>query len=685
MAGIGNELTLSSWLYYLLLFPLALGSRYFYRQGFYLSFLLNLIIIINAIAFYSSHGTIAKESTIFTLAFKKLIDIDIISKNPGLIWIIITYFVIGRLICDLSEESYQFKQTSSSTRTSEKRLKSELENIKLNNENLTKEIKKAADEMKMLRVSLTTRMESLKDITTRIVKSLNYDEIINQLIQASQSLLGAKKIAVYKEAENVHALELVEAIGYEKNKLKFIDKNAGIIGWVFQNKRILTIDEVNRNYNLSGLLKGNKISISICAPIFIENGKIGSILVLDDLAIGSEKAQIKTKGHKDSTPKKIVSEDAQRMISILIDMTSLALKNALFHEKSITMADQPFDKIEDLEVKKEKMYQIGKSYEENEMYKGAIEIYQEILKLDSNYRDVPKKLQKLRELRAVQKEYEENKIQFTDDMLKKYKNVSKIGIGGMGVVYRAQEIDKKRTVAIKVIAEKYRENQKTIQRFIKRDGMAAQRLDHPNIVKVFEVNTDKVPYIVMEFIEGDSFRKILDKMNKIPPHYVKKIAIQVGEALAYAHNNNIIHRDIKPDNIMLHRNKIIKLMDFGLAKITDVTAMTETGEVFGTLYYMPPEQLKGEQVSEATDLYSLGITLYEFLTGTLPFKGNNPEQIMYKIFNSTPAPPSSILETIPKQLDDIILKAIDKDINKRYQSAYEIIDAFKKIKLQNII
>ncbi|MDD2715642.1 MAG: protein kinase [Candidatus Wallbacteria bacterium] len=264
-----------------------------------------------------------------------------------------------------------------------------------------------------------------------------------------------------------------------------------------------------------------------------------------------------------------------------------------------------------------------------------------------------------------------------DGLAGNFKDFQKIGMGGMGVVFKALDIKRDRTVAIKVLAEKYRDNLKFIRRFIKRDGLAAQRLDHPGIVRIFEVVEGEIPYIVMEYVEGESFRKILDRLGRLQPQHVARIALQVAEALAYAHSHNIIHRDIKPDNIMLHQNRLAKIMDFGLSKVLDVASMTGTGEVFGTLYYMPPEQLRGGDIVEGTDIYALGVTLYEFLTGTLPFKGNNPEQALYKIFNTSPPPPSGIVPEVSQKLDRIVMKAIEKDAAKRYQNAYELIDDCK--------
>lgn len=683
-AFFGGKLGLVSWPYYILLFPMIIGSRYFFYQGFIFTFFINIVLSLVALSFYI--GRINTENKMFINALLKSFQLEYLAKSPGLIWIFITYFVVGKTISELSEERERFKRSTTSKLSNEKQLKLEISKLEEHNKALNEELKKGAEAMRNLKVKLTGKMETLREVTTMIVNSLNKEAIYNNLIKACKKLLGAERVAIFKESKNVNALELVDSIGYDDSKIKFLDKKHGMVGWVYENKKLLTIDDVNKNYSMSHLLKNQKLTVSICSPLFIKKGIIDCILVIDGLKGGdiakNNSKSIKGKRNKIKTgASHIVNDDDLRIVGILIDMTTLALKNAIYHEKSLTMADLPFDKIEDEEVKKEKMYKIGKSYEENEMYEGAIEIYEAILKIDSNYRDVLKKLERLRKLRAIQKEYEENKIHFTEDMLKKFKNVEKIGIGGMGVVYKALDIEKKITVAIKIIAEKYRNNEKTIQRFIRRDGMAARRLEHPNIVRVYDVVEGEVPYIVMEYIEGSSFRKILDKWGKIQPVYVKKIALQVGEALAYAHSNGIIHRDIKPDNIMLHRNKIIKLMDFGLAKILDVTAMTETGEVFGTLYYMPPEQLKGDSVADATDIYSLGVTLYEFLTGSLPYKGNNPEQIMYKIFNSEPEPPSKMVQGIPDGFDDIILKMMHKDINKRFQTAYEVIDAFKKLKL----
>ncbi|MDD2715757.1 MAG: protein kinase [Candidatus Wallbacteria bacterium] len=686
MAFLNSDIAVSPLLYFFLIIPLVLCSRYFHRKGFSNALIINALISLNAITIYFSFDKTGTGDTVWYNSFQCLAKKEIWLEKPGLLTIYIIFFAVGYITYRVAVEAEENRLSSNSKASSERLLKSEMQKLEDVNKQIAGQIKVLSDDAKNARVKLTVRIENLKNITTSIVKSLNTPEVITQVLNACKSLLAADKAAVFLEAKNANALELGDCFGYEPGRIKFIDKNQGMVKWVIENKKMVTTDDIRRNYQLADLLKADKFPMTVCSPLFFGKDKVGGILAFERVKAVSEEPQAEKKKELkkgDSGPEPELSEDDLRMIGILTDVASLAIQNATFHEKSLTMADQPFDKIEDPEVKKEKMYKIGKTYEENEMYDGAIEIYEAIMKIDPNYRDIPKKLNRLRDLLAIQMEYKN--MNLSEGLNKKFKNFQKIGIGGMGIVYKALDLARNQTVAIKVIAEKYRNNQKTIRRFIKRDGLAAKRLDHPGIVKVFEVVEGDMPYIVMEYVEGESFRKILDRLGRIQPLYVKRIALQVGEALAYAHSNNIIHRDIKPDNIMLHQNRIIKIMDFGLAKILDVSSMTETGEVFGTLYYMPPEQLRGGEITEGTDIYALGVTLYEFLTGTLPFKGNNPEQVMYKIFNTLPPPPSKIVPELPPELDRIVMKAIEKEVDKRYQSAYELIDDCKVLKLKNII
>ncbi|MDD5090917.1 MAG: protein kinase [Candidatus Wallbacteria bacterium] len=686
MAFLEQELVLSPLCHFFLIIPLLQSAVYFRRKGFLIGLLINVLLSFNTITIYQAWSG-GRKTLEMGVMLKSLFNQTVMIDKPGILICFLIFFIVGWYIAGLSEDVEVHRVLSETHAAGERKLKSDLQKLEETNKSVGQQIKDLADNSRVLRMKLTTRIETLKEITTRIVRFLNEDEIIDQVLKACSSLLAVERAAVFMETKNNIALEMSASIGYPPGKFKFMERGKGMIGWVFENKQMLTSDIVRRNYQLADLMKQDMMRITVCAPLYSGKDRVGGVLVIDyskDKEI--EKTEEPSGGRKrEGVIENEVADDDLRLIGILADVASLALQNARYHDKSLTMADQPFDKIDDPQIKMEKMYKIGKTYEDNEMYEGAMEIYQAIVKIDVNYRDVPKKVERLKDILAIQNDFENKGIQFSEDMRKRYRHVEKVGIGGMGIVYKALDTTSNEIVAIKVIAEKYRGNQKTIQRFIKRDGMLAKILDHQNIVRVFDVIEGEVPHIVMEFVEGESFRKILNRMGRLQPMHVKRIALQVAAGLGYAHSKNIVHRDIKPDNIMLHQNRIVKVMDFGLAKMVDMCSMTETGEVFGTLYYMPPEQLKGDDVCAATDLYALGVALYEFLTGTLPFKGNNPEQVMYKIFNKVPPPPSKICPGLTPELDHVIMRSIEKSLDKRYKTAEEFATDMKEVKLKSLI
>src|SRR5215469_14135109 len=253
-----------------------------------------------------------------------------------------------------------------------------------------------------------------------------------------------------------------------------------------------------------------------------------------------------------------------------------------------------------------------------------------------------------------------------------------VGRGGMAEVYRARDIRLDRIVAIKTLRADLARDQIFQARF-RREAQSAASLNHPSIVAVYDTGEDMatgvpVPYIVMEFVDGRTVRDLLQDGHRLLPERSLEIIDGVLRALDYSHQAGIVHRDIKPGNVMVTRNGDIKVMDFGIARaVSDAQAkMTQTAQVIGTAQYLSPEQARGERVDARSDLYSTGCLLYELLTGRPPFTGDSPVAIAYQHVTENPIPPSRVDPEIPPWADAIVMKAMAKDPARRYQTAGEM-------------
>jgi len=255
--------------------------------------------------------------------------------------------------------------------------------------------------------------------------------------------------------------------------------------------------------------------------------------------------------------------------------------------------------------------------------------------------------------------------------LGRYEIVGELGQGAMGVVYKATDPLIDRIVAIKTItlslAQEEREEYEA--RFYQ-EAKAAGRLSHPNIVTIFDVGrTGDIAYIAMEFLQGRELRDILNDKKLLPVDQVVDIVAQVALGLDYAHEHGVVHRDIKPSNIMVGRDGHVKITDFGIARMASAGVRTQTGMVLGSPKYMSPEQVMGKLTDQRSDIFSLGVMLYEMLTGQPPFMGENVNAIMYQTLNAIPQPPSALNAAVPEILNFIVAKALAKDLEHRYQSA----------------
>ncbi len=262
----------------------------------------------------------------------------------------------------------------------------------------------------------------------------------------------------------------------------------------------------------------------------------------------------------------------------------------------------------------------------------------------------------------------------------RYEITELIGIGGMADVYKATDIIDNKTVAVKILKREYAENEEFLRRFRNESRMVAQ-LSHPNIVRVYDVGfSDKLQFMVMEYIDGITLKEYIENEKILTWKDSVHFIIQVLRALQHAHDKGIVHRDIKPQNIMLFTDGTIKVMDFGIAKSAKEQAYTATDQAIGTVYYISPEQARGGAVDEKSDIYSVGVMLYEMLTGQKPFDADKPVSIAVMHMNNTPKRPRAINPDIPAGLEEIILRAMEKDPENRYQTAADMIKDIESFK-----
>lgn len=258
--------------------------------------------------------------------------------------------------------------------------------------------------------------------------------------------------------------------------------------------------------------------------------------------------------------------------------------------------------------------------------------------------------------------------------LGRYEILAELGKGAMGVVYRAHDPLLNRTVAIKTIimSEDPQEMAEYEARFYQ-EARAAGGLNHPNIVTIHDIGkSGNVAYMAMELLEGSELRALMSHGTPVAPARAAEIAAQVAEGLAYAHQHGVVHRDVKPANIMILANGLAKITDFGIARIRQAEVRTQTGIVLGSPRYMSPEQVAGKRAEPRSDIFSLGVILYEMLTGRPAFTGEDVSAVMFQILNLVPPAPSSLNPGIPAVLDFIVAKALTKTADDRYQDASEL-------------
>ena len=262
----------------------------------------------------------------------------------------------------------------------------------------------------------------------------------------------------------------------------------------------------------------------------------------------------------------------------------------------------------------------------------------------------------------------------TDSMIgrllgKRYEVQERIGGGGWALVYKAMDTFLHRPVAVKVLRQQYTADDDFVRRF-KREAQAAASLSHPNVVSIYDVGQeDDVYYIVMEYVDGKTLKEKIDAEAPLPVPVAVRLTIQILDALEHAHFAKIVHRDIKPHNILLTRGGRVKVTDFGIARAAATATLTHTGSIMGSAHYFSPEQARGGFTGEKSDIYSVGIVLYEMLTGQVPFQGDSPISVAIKHLQDQVVPPSHVNPEVPLELEQIVMKAVQKDQNLRYQSA----------------
>ena len=255
-----------------------------------------------------------------------------------------------------------------------------------------------------------------------------------------------------------------------------------------------------------------------------------------------------------------------------------------------------------------------------------------------------------------------------------------IGIGGMANVYRCYDTIDDREVAIKILKDEYLNNEEFIRRF-KNESKAIAVLSHPNIVKVYDVSFgDMIQYIVMEYIDGITLKEYINQQKVLTWKETVHLVTQILKALSHAHSKGVVHRDIKPQNMMLLSDGTIKVTDFGIARFSNSTR-TMTEQAIGSVHYIAPEQAKGDITDGKTDIYSIGVMMYEMLTGKLPFDGDNAVSVALMHLQVVPDTPRTLNPTIPEGIEEITLKAMQKQPGDRYQSAQDMLDDIERFRM----
>jgi len=265
------------------------------------------------------------------------------------------------------------------------------------------------------------------------------------------------------------------------------------------------------------------------------------------------------------------------------------------------------------------------------------------------------------------------------DQIDNYKIIEKIGVGGMGEVYKGIDIMLEREVAIKLLRPELSSREDIVQRF-RSEAILLGKLNHPNIATVYNFGkTGDQYYMALEFVNGETLDSLIQRQGALPWRAALEYTIKILEGLSHAHGFNIVHRDIKPSNIIVNGTKSLKILDFGIARILETARLTKTGHLVGTMEYVSPEQIQGKETDARSDIYSVGIALYEMLTGHVPFQKQTEYELIKAHVEEKPKPLKNLAGIIPSQLENIVLKALEKKPEHRFRDANDFSKALQKI------
>ncbi len=350
----------------------------------------------------------------------------------------------------------------------------------------------------------------------------------------------------------------------------------------------------------------------------------------------------------------------------------LRLGKLFFKKGTRNIAEEYFNKVIEavmpMDKKVDLLYQIGAAFEEHDIPEKALDIYKKIISFDIGYRDIAKRLEVITQRLKMKATMSASELVLED----RYEDIQLIGQGSIGVVYRAVDKILKRKVALKVIKDAYKNNKEAIERFV-REAQSVSLFKHPGFITIYDININKQFFIVMDYVEGEDLQ-LLMKKGALPMKDAVQIAINICDALSCAHQNGVVHRDIKPGNILVMKDLRIKISDFGLTQLMTLSVIGQPGQVLGAPVYLSPEQIRGETLDYRSDIYSFGIILYEMLTGKTPF---NEGDIGYRHINEEPQPPATLNSKIPRWLENIVLKCIRKKPEDRYQQTDHLLKEIK--------
>ena len=266
-----------------------------------------------------------------------------------------------------------------------------------------------------------------------------------------------------------------------------------------------------------------------------------------------------------------------------------------------------------------------------------------------------------------------------EKLVNRYEILEKVGDGGMALVYRAKDTLLNRIVAVKVLRDQFSSDMEFVERF-RREAQSAASLSHPNVVNIYDVGqTDTAHFIVMEYVQGQNLSAVIREKGALSDHFVVNVALQIAKALAHAHQHGIIHRDIKPHNILITQEGQVKVTDFGIAQAVSAANLTQTGVVLGSVHYFSPEQARGVNVHSSSDLYSLGVVMYEMLTGRQPFRGDTPIAVALKQIQETPIPLRQYLPDLHRDLEQLVMRLLAKDPEQRPRDAEGVVRVLQRI------